>query len=731
MKNYRTRVIADSKAPPMTAFTLFGISDLVSELATKQYRQVIQSKGTAAQKLRLILKQQADSNKVFKDESIRSLLNDYFYFDGSIKLTPADLAELKKSIVSIDSKGRIETKKDSDTIFADYLSKVTLDFAYQSGGKLIFRGPKYYFIFDSLKVNMQDRSSSINDYIIEDINVKAFVEELSSHYNSIHQHIQLFSTFFLKNLHRDLLENNAEFCAEIKDAISETRLGAARQQIASGKFFIGNENVDQMYLSQWNRTLERLEFFRAIIEHYEKSPTPHIIEHIVDFIARESLLLRHAKVTFGIDIDAIFNKFAKTSPTKSMRKMLLGLLDAKINILAFMQNLAQILYSDHFLNPDFAGSLVFERDTVRNIRATCPGDFKVFKAIQKQLNERDENASLLAELDDHVCFYMDVLMGDNNLSYVKLVGQIPSALPEIVRGKSNAIPNELKDALDLTTAFFRLLEAYLKTHEQRENNLEAKHLKRGKTYTKTGAYLRVKQTALKKLIRLYREENDPLVMIKTAQNSLNAIIARGFQPNKDVLHILSVNYGGALVGLHAKHVFSRTVNRGQVLANTGGLVYSIYDVKNANSFSELSDYPFSKIMKDETVGADLKLKFENENWLLVFDDNTNSGETLDNLRHLAKQSGFYGRIDVFPCRASTNLANYKSSLTDYQKLSMIMNSAVAARRTKVNRSGKRYKELIGTMVGNRLSKLLRPLPAGPDNWPAQVGRPNSAGCGRV
>lgn len=46
----------------------------------------------------------------------------------------------------------------------------------------------------------------------------------------------------------------------------------------------------------------------------------------------------------------------------------------------------------------------------------------------------------------------------------------------------------------------------------------------------------------KKLIRLHREENHPLVMIKTAQNAYGHIVAHGHKDD-DSLHILSVNYG--------------------------------------------------------------------------------------------------------------------------------------------------------------------------------------------
>ncbi len=117
---------------------------------------------------------------------------------------------------------------------------------------------------------------------------------------------------------------------------------------------------------------------------------------------------------------------------------------------------------------------------------------------------------------------------------------------------------EFVDILQLLESYFKLMDSYVADGEKRAQ-------KKQKT-TKPQNTI-VHEKALKKIIRLYREENDPLVMIKTAQNALNMIIQKGYKPTKDVLHIMGVNYGGALTGLYAKYVFSKSVNSGQVLAN--------------------------------------------------------------------------------------------------------------------------------------------------------------------
>ncbi len=122
-----------------------------------------------------------------------------------------------------------------------------------------------------------------------------------------------------------------------------------------------------------------------MVQDFAKTPTAHLFHHILKFLSNQSLLLQHAKVTFALDIDKIFNKYIKINTHKSMKKILLGLLDAKINMLAFMQNAAQLLYSEQFLNPDYEGSLVFKRDEVRHIKSTSPHEFAEFKKLQETL----------------------------------------------------------------------------------------------------------------------------------------------------------------------------------------------------------------------------------------------------------------------------------------------------------------------------------------------------------
>ncbi len=109
-----------------------------------------------------------------------------------------------------------------------------------------------------------------------------------------------------------------------------------------------------------------------------------MFSHLTEFISEEASLLRYAKTSLGIDIDGMFNAHLKIEVNKSMKKILLGLLDAKINMIAFMQNATQIMCSEQFMNPEYEGSLVLNRDAVRHVKKTCPKEFAAFKQVQEQ-----------------------------------------------------------------------------------------------------------------------------------------------------------------------------------------------------------------------------------------------------------------------------------------------------------------------------------------------------------
>ncbi len=74
----------------------------------------------------------------------------------------------------------------------------------------------------------------------------------------------------------------------------------------------------------------------------------------------------------NVDLNAPFNKYVEVQVPEVYKKVLLGLLDAKINMLAFLQNTTQIFTNKYFLDTEYEGNLVLSRDMVRNIKKLCP-----------------------------------------------------------------------------------------------------------------------------------------------------------------------------------------------------------------------------------------------------------------------------------------------------------------------------------------------------------------------
>jgi hypothetical protein len=698
------------KAAQKSAMDVFIFSDKISELTSRHALDLISSDHNLSIKLKNITSQKRALKEIYIREDIFKSLRDVFYVDGAIKITPRDIAELRSSMIllSKDKDGKRTVTRDEHA-FDKYFDLLLRDQVYRKGEDLVFRNPKYYFLLDSVAFTAESSSTSINDYVLNDIDIKSFVAEIAANYNSAHQNLMLFSPFILKNLYECLEKSKVDFCLEIETTLSPKALKVFEEIIVSGKLSTGNAEFDTMYVKQWHHSIKALHHLRDLVGRYKGDSSKKTFLHIVRFLSMQTVAVEQARIEFGIDIDSVFNKYILPQGMRAMKKVILGLLDSKLNILAFCQNIAQIVCSDQFLNPEFAGSLVFSQSAVRHLKAVCPDEFRDLKRLQAELMENDLSIRLLREVDDTVGFYMDTLLDNNSIGLVKLIGSIPSGLPDLSETPHYTVPSDLKGSLDSLTTIFGLIEKYFTICEGIQESRALKKEAKGQKYTKSNAHQLTKAMALKKIIRIYREENDPIVMIKTAQNALNYIISKGLDSDHDVLHIMSVNYGGCLVGSFAKHTFSRTVKHGRIMCNPGNVIYSIYDVKNANSFSTLTDYPFARVLRDRNVDSSVKRSFSDRNWILVFDDNTHSGQTLDDIRILAEQSEFYGRVDLFPCRASAEFTHYKKELPETEMLAMLACCAVFARKSKSNPNKIRYKEALGSIIGNRMFKILRQI----------------------
>lgn len=645
-----------------------------------------------------ILKIKDSFSEILQTSEVKALLKNTFNVDGAIKISESEVGEL----ISLPYGADISPQEAQREI-----KRILSSFTYPVARNHVFRGVSYYFMFEGLNVDIKTRFSSVNDYEVNGLDHPVFCKSLIRHYRKINDSMYFVTRHLMHDLWARIPSVKDDLCKELLNKLAPKKLKAFRKKANSGNYFVGHDNTDQFFEQQWEQVLEELDELRRVVDSYRKKGSGFELNQLMLFVAYRSSAIRHAKVVFGIDVDAIFNKYLRLAPSKTYRKLLLGLLDAKINILAFCQNTSQILYGSDFLNTDFPGSLVFRQDTVRNMAAVHPDGFKFFKKSQEIAKGNLRNLSLLAELEEATALYTDVLLNDNSSSYNRLAGRLYSDETFMLPSEYGPCPPELRDPLTLMGHFFDFLNGYCEAFETQQLKKQAKNLSRGKSFRMSETHINARRDAWTKLIRVYREENDPLVMLFTAQHAASVIKRKGFDPMRDVLHTMSVNYGGALVGLYAKHTLSRMIPGGQVVANTGALVYSIYDVKNANSFSKLSDYPYSSIANDATLDQKTKQRLKSENWLLIFDDNTNSGETIDNIRQLAEESDLYGRIDTFTCRANTDVKKFKRSLTKEQLIDIVGVAGLRARKAKIIGVGERYKELIGTIVGHRLFKLCK------------------------
>lgn len=647
------------------------------------------------ERIEYLLKGKDDFKKLLRDPDVSDLLKRTFHVDGAIKLSDDEVASLASLPYGVDLSSQGVREK---------IERILSLCAYPLGRHYVFRGPSYYFMFEGAHVDMKGPLTSINDYEVRELNYDQFARNLLAHYNEVGDALH----FATRHLQHEVLTKFSSvrdaLCRELLSKLSQKKLSAIRKKATHSNRLLGHQDTDQFFGHQLDQILDDLEEFREMVASYRK--TGRGLDQIIIYVAHGSSTLRQAKLVLGVDVDSVLNRHLKLVPGKPFRKLLLGLLDSKINVLAFHQNASQILYNRDFLNPESQGSLVLNRDTVRNMESVCLKEFREFSNAQENARNKEGNLSLLAELEDTVALYMDVLINDNDASYVRLAGLLSPDIWSLRSSPYGACPKILYNSITLMGKFFNFLDLYHKAFELEQQRKQAKSQAREKSFRKSNIHDVAQKNARAKLIRLYREENDPLAMVLTAQQAMNVIVHKGFDPERDVLHAMSINYGGALVGMYAKHTFSRMVPGGQLSVNTGALIYSIYDLKTKGSFFDLSDYPYSSIANDMTLGHFARKKLKSENWLLVFDDNTNSGETVDNVRRLALDSDLFGRIDTFTCRANPNIEKYKESLTPKQRIDIVGVAGLRLRKAKAGGANERYKELIGTIVGNRLFKIV-------------------------
>lgn len=700
---------------PVDERSLFNVWFVFSHIANNNWNSTIKNQSLSTQeKVDEIMAEKIKLLKevIWLDEK---RLLEMFYHDWWIKLTMEDIEEIIWSLFLVWEE--IEWWKKKLEIPAEehpFIQALVDDFCYFWWNSLNFRNNKYYFLFDSLNIWEVQKNTSINDYEINDIDIDEFKKEIYKNYNRIDQHLKMFLDFFSWWTNYNIMENYKDFSHEINQLFSAKKLELIKEAINKT-----NSSPDKKFNE---RTKEDLTNLVSLIEEFLKMVNKiklpldlenpyhrHLylqhIDDIVKFIAYNSVWFNNIKNILKLDIDKIFRKYVYSEISNSFKKVILWMLDAKINILAFMQNMTQILFNKNFFNPDFDWNLVLRKDQLEYIKKVDPNLIKDFKQFQeKTINENTTNRDLAIELDANIGYFMDILIWDKPESYIYATAWLNPNLKEIDRWYDESSVELFSPSLDLFWKLLEQIEKYsnkldekwLISHEKEKRKAIKKNKELPPLFEKwkNVAYKDVKRNTLKKLIRLHREENHPIVMINTAQNAYNHLHNNWLKDES--LHLLSVNYGWSIVWYFAKHTFERLHGK-NILINLWNIVYSIYDLKNASDFLKIVDYPFLEYM-EEFSSEEMKKFLSHLNHAIIFDDNTCSWRTLNDLSNLTMQSWFYWKVDTFACRVSQRLEWYDASVSDNTILNLIKNASLETKKTRVWQVKRNYKELVWTII---------------------------------
>lgn len=251
-----------------------------------------------------------------------------------------------------------------------------------------------------------------------------------------------------------------------------------------------------------------------------------------------------------------------------------------------------------------------------------------------------------------------------------------------------------------------MFESYTHKYEQRNVKQRKKHIKKNGTdewFRWNDFHAILKQQALNKLIRLFREEDNPLTIIWTVENSFHDLTNKWFDITYHYLYTLGVNYWWSLIWDFARVIIPRLVWLRWGFTEKWNILYSLYDVKNADRFSTFSEYPSSGLYSSDWENEKMP-KNRDRNWMVIYDDNTHSWETLHNLSELAEQSKCFWHIDTYACRVWEDLKKRSKKVSDDMVLQHFWKSASELRQVKSGRDVERYKELIGSVIWRKVHR---------------------------
>jgi len=417
----------------------------------------------------------------------------------------------------------------------------------------------------------------------------------------------------------------------------------------------------------------------------------------------------------------------KSLDENTKRKILLWLIDTKQNILAFILNILFIVKDSNFLNENYEWELVFKRDEIKGLKKVLWDRIEDFKKKAWKLDIK-LIANLLEKYSD---IYVSILLWDKWADSTK-------DLLDIEKGQHHLFSKKLSIKKYLNNSFWELLKIlddYIINH------------------TKRDTFKTVKKRVIQKLYRIYREENDPLIMIKTAINSFFKLKLSWFK-STDIIQLTSVNYWWILVWSYAKPIIERLNKNVQV--ELWYITYSIYDLKNkvhTNNGIMVTQYPrYNLLYTMESTKKELfevlylpmnKLnnihtknlhkntntdKKESTTWkkikwdtrttnqerkhTIIFDDNTYSWTTLNDLKIMLEKE-WRKQVILAPARSNFDRSKYNREIPDDTIIDILWVCWIELRKAKnlkyrINskweKVEKSYVESVATVVWDMIYK---------------------------
>jgi len=391
------KIVCSWKDLPVDEKSLFNVWFVFSHITNKNNTWIVENSSLKIEeKVRRIMENKEKSLKTINEIDENKLLS-MFSHDWWIKITVEDIEEIIWSLYLVWEeiewwKKRIEIPPEEHP----FIQALVDDFCYFWVESLNFRNKNYYFLYDSLSIWKIWKSTSINDFDVTDIDFLEFKNEIYRNYNRIDQHLKMFLDFFSWYTNYNIMEKYEDFSKEINELFSTKKLETIKSTIEKA-----NTSPDENFNK---RTKEDLLNLVSLIEellkmvnriklpldlkndHHRHLYLQHI-DNIVKFIAFNNIWFNNIKNILKLDIDDIFRKYVYTEVPNSLKKVVLWMIDAKINILAFMQNMTQILFNGNFFNPNFDWNLVLRKDQLEYIKKVNPDLISEFKKFQAEIYE--------------------------------------------------------------------------------------------------------------------------------------------------------------------------------------------------------------------------------------------------------------------------------------------------------------------------------------------------------